>query len=108
MADVKTPIVFIHGLWLHSSSWQNWVNLFNKAGYEAIAADWPGDSKTVAAARKNPELVAGKGLDEIVEYHAQQLRKLGTKPIVIGHSFGGLIAEKLAGMGLVSASVAID
>jgi pimeloyl-ACP methyl ester carboxylesterase len=108
MADTKIPVVFVHGLWLHSNSWQNWVNLFNKAGYEAIAADWPGDSKTVAGARKNPELVAGKGLDEIVEFHAQQLRKFSTKPIVIGHSFGGLIAEKLAGLGLTSASVAID
>jgi pimeloyl-ACP methyl ester carboxylesterase len=108
MADSKTPVVFIHGLWLHSSSWQNWIDLFNKAGYEAIAADWPGDSQTVAEARENPELVAGKGLDEIVEYHTQQLRKFHTKPIIIGHSFGGLIVEKLAGMGLASAAVAID
>lgn len=108
MADSKTPVVFIHGLWLHSNSWQNWVDLFNKAGYQATAADWPGDSKTVAETRKKPELVAGKGLDEIVEHHAQQIRKLGTKPIIIGHSFGGLITEKLAGMGLASAAVAID
>jgi pimeloyl-ACP methyl ester carboxylesterase len=108
MPDTKTPVVFIHGLWLHSSSWQNWADLYSKAGYEAITADWPGDSATVAAAREHPELVAGKGLDEIVEYHAQQLRKFSKKPIIIGHSFGGLIVEKLAGMGLASAAVAID
>lgn len=108
MAENITSVVFIHGLWLHSSSWQNWIELFSAAGYKAVTADWPGDSKTVAEAREHPELVAGKGLDEIVEYHAEQIRKLGTKPIVIGHSFGGLIVEKLAGMGLVSAAVAID
>jgi alpha-beta hydrolase superfamily lysophospholipase len=104
MADNKVPVVFIHGLWLHASSWQPWVDAFNAAGYEAVAADWPGDSKTVAEAREHPELVAGKGLDEIVSYHAEQLAKFTTKPIVIGHSFGGLIAEKLAGMDLVSSS----
>ncbi|HSW85321.1 MAG TPA: alpha/beta fold hydrolase [Candidatus Saccharimonadales bacterium] len=108
MADSNTPVVFVHGLWLHSSSWQNWVDLFHKAGYGSSTIDWPGDSKTVNDARKNPDLVAGKGLDEIVEFHAQQLSKNGPKPIIIGHSFGGLIVEKLAGMGLSSASIAID
>ena len=93
-------VVFIHGLWLHSSSWQAWVDHFKQAGYEATALDWPGDAPTVAAARQNPDSVAGKGLDEIVEYHAEQIRKLDAKPIIVGHSFGGLIAEKLAGMGL--------
>jgi alpha-beta hydrolase superfamily lysophospholipase len=101
-------VVFIHGLWLHSSSWQPWVDHFNAAGYEALTLDWPGDSATIAAARANPELVANKGLDEIVEYHAEQIRKLGGKPIIIGHSFGGLIVEKLAGMGLAAAAVAVD
>jgi non-heme chloroperoxidase len=104
----KTPVVFIHGLWLHASSWQNWVDTFNEAGYEAMTADWPGDSATVKEARVYPERVAGKGLDDIVGFHAEQIRELGTKPIVIGHSFGGLIAEKLAGMGLAAAAVAID
>jgi pimeloyl-ACP methyl ester carboxylesterase len=108
MAGTKIPVIFVHGLWLHSSSWQNWVNLFDEAGYMALTADWPGDAKTVAEARKHPEQVANKGLEEIVDYHAEQIRKLGSKPIVIGHSFGGLIVEKLAGMGLASATVAID
>jgi pimeloyl-ACP methyl ester carboxylesterase len=101
-------VVFIHGLWLHSSSWQAWADHFKKAGYEATMLDWPGDVPTVTAARQNPEAVAGKSLDEIVAHHAEQVQKLSEKPIVIGHSFGGLIAEKLAGMGLASAAVAID
>lgn len=101
-------VVFIHGLWLHGSSWQAWVEHFKQAGYEAAALDWPGDLPTVAETQKNTGEIAGKGLDEIVSYHAEQIQKLGSKPVVIGHSFGGLIAEKLAGMGLASATVAID
>jgi alpha-beta hydrolase superfamily lysophospholipase len=105
--DQKT-IVFVHGLWLHATSWQAWVDHFAQAGYKAVALNWPGDSTTIGEARQHPETVANKGLDEIVEYHAQQIRELGTKPVIVGHSFGGLITEKLAGMGLASAAVAID
>src|SRR5947209_8072363 len=108
MTEEKTPIIFVHGAWLHSSSWQPWIELFNKAGYEASAADWPGDSETAAETREHPELVADKGLDDIVDFIADQLRKLDSKPIIMGHSFGGLIVEILAGMGLASAAVAID
>jgi pimeloyl-ACP methyl ester carboxylesterase len=108
MANEKTPVVFIHGLWLHSSSWQPWINRFNEAGYEASSLDWPGDAHTVKLARENPQSVADKGLDEIVEFHAQQIRRLGTKPVIIGHSFGGLIAERLAGIGLALATIALD
>ncbi|MEO8104895.1 MAG: alpha/beta fold hydrolase [Candidatus Saccharibacteria bacterium] len=107
-ASAHPPIVFVHGLWLHSTSWQNWIELFNDAGYPTLAASWPGDAPTVAEARLYPELVANKGLDEIVNYHAAQIRELGTKPIIIGHSFGGFIVEKLAGLGLAAATVAID
>jgi len=108
MTAQKAPVIFIHGLWLHASSWQAWIEQFAAAGYDATAASWPGDSATVQEARDNPDLVAGKGLEEIVAYHAEQVRTLPTKPIIIGHSFGGLIAERLAGMGLAAASVAID
>src|SRR5437868_2596382 len=108
MDEKRSPVVFIHGLWLHSRSWQPWIDLFNSKGYEAVTADWPGDSKTVEDARKHPELVADKGLGEIVEYHAEQIRELPEKPILVGHSFGGLIVEELAGRGLARASVAID
>jgi alpha-beta hydrolase superfamily lysophospholipase len=104
----KPSITFVHGLWLHSTSWKSWIDYFKKAGYNATALDWPGDSPTVKEARENPDSVANKGLDEIVTHHADQIKKLSAKPIIIGHSFGGLIAEKLAGMGASVAAIAID
>jgi len=107
-AEQNKNVAFIHGLWLHSSSWQPWVEYFKQAGYNAVTLDWPGDAPTVEEARQNPDAVAGKGIDEIVTYHAQQLKQFETPPILIGHSFGGLIVERLAAMGLASASVAID
>jgi pimeloyl-ACP methyl ester carboxylesterase len=108
MATKLTPVVFIHGLWLHSSSWKKWVELFNEAGYESMAPGWPGDSRTVAETRKRPEQVANHGIAEVTEHYADMIRTLSTKPIVIGHSFGGLIAQKLLGEGLAAAAIAID
>ena len=90
-----TPVVFVHGLWLHADSWGNWVELFREAGYEPIAPGWPGDGDTVAETRSNSEAVAGYGVDDIVEHYAQAVGKLSAKPIVIGHSFGGLIVQRL-------------
>jgi pimeloyl-ACP methyl ester carboxylesterase len=104
----QASVVFIHGLWLHSSSWNPWMQRFNKVGYESGSAGWPGDQSTVKEAREHPESVAGKGLDEIVNYLAEQIRLLPEKPIIIGHSTGGLIAEKIAGMGLSKATIVID
>jgi non-heme chloroperoxidase len=104
----RRPVIFIHGLWLHPSSWEPWIEHFDAAGYDAGATTWPGDSATVPLTRAYPEVEANHGLEEIVEFHANQIRGLPEKPIIIGHSFGGLIAEKLAGMGLASATVAID
>jgi pimeloyl-ACP methyl ester carboxylesterase len=103
----KTPVLFIHGLWLHATSWQPWIELFKEAGYEATAPRWPGEPETVAEAREHPELQAGKGLAEVVEHYAQIIGP-GTKPIVIGHSFGGLVAQNLLGQDLAAAAVAID
>jgi len=109
MADTfPRPVVFIHGLWLHSSSWQPWIDLFNESGYNASAPGWPGDSETVEAARANPDAVANVGVDEITDHYAKLVASLPAKPIVIGHSFGGLIVEKLLGEGHAAAGVAID
>lgn len=103
-----TPVVFVPGLWMHAESWKNWVDLFACAGYEPNAQSWPGVPATIADARARPEAMAGTGITEIAEHYAEIIGGLASKPIVIGHSFGGLIAQNLLGRGLASAAVAID
>lgn len=107
-ATTRTPVVFIHGLWLHASSWQAWLELFEKKGYAPLAPGWPNEPATIHAARNNPGMVANIGIDDVTEHYAQIIRGLDEVPVVIGHSFGGLITQKLAGMGLTRAAVAID
>jgi len=102
------PVVFIHGLWLHATSWDPWVDLFRQAGYAPTAPGWPGDSDTVEETRRDPSKVANKGIDDVVDHYAQIIEGLGAKPIVIGHSFGGLIVQRLLGQDLAAAGVAID
>jgi pimeloyl-ACP methyl ester carboxylesterase len=108
MTTTQPPVIFIHGLWLHGTSWQSWIDLFTSKGYDASAPGWPGDAATVAETRANPDAVADVGVDEITEHYATAMASLATPPIVIGHSFGGLIAEKLLGDGHAAAAVAID
>jgi non-heme chloroperoxidase len=105
---MATPVVFIHGLWLHATSWQNWIELFREAGYEPIAPEWPGGSATVAEARANPDAVAGHGIKSVADHYAQIIEGLEEKPVVVGHSFGGLFVQNLVGRGLAAAGVAID
>jgi pimeloyl-ACP methyl ester carboxylesterase len=100
--------LFIHGLWLHATSWGPWLDLFAEAGYDATAPGWPGDPATVLEARDNSEAMAGHGIDDVVEHYAKLIAELGAKPILVGHSFGGLIAQKLLGQDLAAAAVAID
>lgn len=103
-----TPVVFIHGLWLHADSWEAWGELFREHGYDPIAPGWPGDSDTVEETRKNADKVAGFGIEDVVQHYAGIIDKLESKPIVVGHSFGGLIAQRLLTEGHAVAGVALD
>ena len=107
-ATNATPVVFVHGLWLLPSSWDRWVRLFEEAGYVGVTPGWPDDPETVAEAREHPEVFAGKGIREIADYEEAIIRRLDRKPVIIGHSFGGLLTMILAGRGLAAASVAIS
>lgn len=108
MTPAGTPVVFVHGLWLHSTSWEPWEELFRQAGYEPVAPGWPGTSATVAETRSDPTKVAGYGIDDVVGHYAKVIHGLSAPPVVVGHSFGGLIAERLLGQDLARAAVAID
>ncbi|GLY93808.1 alpha/beta fold hydrolase [Actinoplanes sp. NBRC 103695] len=101
-------VIFIHGLWLHATSWAPWQSLFQEAGYRTSAPGWPGEPDTVAGARANPDSVADHGIDDVVAHYTEIIGKLDAKPILVGHSFGGMIAQKLLGQDLAAAAVAID
>ncbi|MDX6730237.1 MAG: hypothetical protein QOC54_185 [Baekduia sp.] len=103
-----TPVVFIHGLWLLPSSWDRWATVFEEAGYTALTPGWPDDPDTVNEANANPEVFAGKTVGQVADHYAEVIGKLDKKPVVIGHSFGGLLTQIIAGRGLAAVSVAID
>jgi non-heme chloroperoxidase len=107
-ASGRVPAVFIHGLWLLPSSWDRWAALFEEAGYTALTPRWPDDPDTVAEANANPEAFAGKTIGQVADRFSRVIEQLDRKPAVIGHSFGGLLAQIIAGRGLAAASVAID
>ena len=107
-ASGRTPVVFVHGLWLLPSSWDRWRTVFDEAGYTTLAPGWPDDPETVAEAREHPEVFAKKSIKEVADHFDDVIRQLKKPPAVIGHSFGGLLTQILAGRGLSAASVAID
>ena len=108
MTPKPNPVLFIHGLWIHTTSWEAWEELFQQAGYQTLAPGWPGEPASAEDARANPDSVAGLGIDDVVEHYAGVIRDLDVPPILVGHSFGGMIAEKLLGQDRAAACVAID
>ena len=104
----RPPVVFIHGLWLLPSSWERWAALFEEHGYVALTPGWPDDPETVEEANAHPEAFAGKSIGQVADHFEEIIRGLRTKPVIVGHSFGGLLTQMLAGRGLAAASVAID
>lgn len=107
-ASGRTPVVFIHGLWLLPSSWDNWAGVFEEAGYAALTPSWPDDPETVEEARATPDVFAKKTLKQIADHTAEVIGGLDKKPAVIGHSTGGLLTFMIADRGLSAASVAVD
>jgi len=107
-ASGLTPVVFVHGLWLLPSSWDRWAEMFETAGYIALTPGWPDDPETTAQANADPEVFAGKSIGQVADHFAAIVGSLARKPAIIGHSFGGLLAQILAGRSLAAVSVAID
>src|SRR5947199_1772571 len=106
--QVKQPVVFVHGLWLLASSWDRWRGLFEEQGYTTLAPGWPDEPDTVEAAKGDPEVFAHKRIKQVTQHYVDAIGQLKTKPAVIGHSFGGLIAQMVADAGVAAVTVAID
>ena len=107
-ASGLAPVVFVHGLWLLPSSWDRWATLFEEAGYATLSPGWPDDPDTVEEANAHPEVFAHKTVGQVADHYAEVIGQLANKPAVIGHSFGGLLVQMVAGRGLSAATVAID
>lgn len=107
-ASGRRPVVFVHGLWLLSSSWDRWRAVFEEAGFTTVAPGWPDDPESIEEARANPDAFASKMVQEVTDHYLEAIGELSMKPAVVGHSFGGLIAQKIAGEGASVSTVAID
>lgn len=112
MSTKSNPVILIHGLWIHSSAWQPWMDLFTEKGYDVSAPGWPGDGDTVAATRENADALDDIGIGHLVDHYTQLIASAGgkheSKPVIVGHSFGGLVAQELLAGGHAAAAVAID
>lgn len=107
-ASGKQPVVFVHGLWLLDSSWERWAAFFEDHGYVAVTPGWPDDPQSIEEARANPDAFAGKSVGDVAAYQQAIIEKLDRKPAIIGHSFGGVLVQILAGRGLSAATCAIS
>lgn len=102
------PVMFAHGLWLLSSSWKPWRDYFEARGFTTIAPGWPDDPPTVEEAYADPEVFAHKMVQQVADHYLEAVARLTRMPATIGHSFGGLLAQKVASEGGSIATVAID
>jgi pimeloyl-ACP methyl ester carboxylesterase len=107
-AGTKTPLLLIHGAWLSARSWENFADYFGTRGFTVSAPEWPRKEGDVEQLREDADELAGLGLDEIVDHYETLIRKLDQAPVLIGHSFGGLIVELLLDRGLGRAGVALS
>jgi pimeloyl-ACP methyl ester carboxylesterase len=103
-----TDVVFIHGLWISYAAWQPWIDYFAENGYRSIAPRWLGEAETAADSRAHARAQAGFGINALTDHFAAVMEQFDTPPIAIGHSFGGLFAQKLLGQNKVAAAVAIN
>lgn len=107
-AHDRVPVVFVYGLWLLASSWDRWADVFEEAGYAPVSPGWPDDPESIEKAHDNPDAFADKTVGQVADHYEQVIAGLKAKPALVGHSFGGLIVQMLAGRGLAAATVAID
>ena len=107
MSRPRSPVLFIHGLWLHPSSWSPWMRLFAEHEYEPSAPGWPGVADTVEETRANPDAIADRGIEEIADHYVRIVDAMARPPVIVGHSFGGIIAEMLLAQGCAVAAIAI-
>lgn len=107
-ASGKQPVLFVHGLWLLDSSWEHWAQFFEDAGYVAVTPKWADDHEGARRAREHPEAFAYRSIADVAAHQQAVIERLDRKPALIGHSFGGLLVQILAGRGLAAVTVAID
>lgn len=104
-------VVLVHGLWMTPLSWEHWVTRYEQAGFTVLTPGYPGigpGETGVAAIRKDPSPLAGLGVQQITDHLTDVISSLDTRPIIMGHSFGGAFVQLLIDRGLGSAGVSID